>query len=329
MLEDVVPPAQAVAGRAGFSAQNFRRLRPRGASERQEREAKEELQKAVRGQRAVHDRVFQRTGAGGARQTRQQLAPVKPAPEAEKARGAPQRPPSGAEKRSPAVRRRATRRKTSREAGGRAKAEARRCSIPRPKRRRRQQPRQGAGQPRPSSCPASAWCRPRPKSRPARQGAAVLAAPASAAAGQQGRRPPGQRSLWPSGASPQGSYGRPADPQGPYGRPVQPGQGLGRPAAAQRPVSAVPAQPGRARRSAVPPRPAAGPHRAARRPQQGGGVWRQRGRRRRLWPQQDARPRARGGEGARLQLRSEQEAVRAPERSRARASRATAAATAA
>ena len=62
-------------------------------------------------------------------------------------------------------------------------------------------------------------------------------------------------------ANPQGPYGRPANPQGPYGRPANPQGPYGRPAGAQQGSYGRPAAPGQQR-------PAPG---GASRPQQGGG----------------------------------------------------------
>ena len=62
-------------------------------------------------------------------------------------------------------------------------------------------------------------------------------------------------------ANPQGPYGRPANPQGPYGRPANPQGSYGRPAGAQQGSYGRPAAPGQQR-------PAPG---GASRPQQGGG----------------------------------------------------------
>ena len=62
-------------------------------------------------------------------------------------------------------------------------------------------------------------------------------------------------------ANPQGPYGRPANPQGPYGRPANPQGPYGRPAGAQQGSYGRPAAPGQQR-----PAPGGAP-----RPQQGGG----------------------------------------------------------
>ena len=62
-------------------------------------------------------------------------------------------------------------------------------------------------------------------------------------------------------ANPQGPYGRPANPQGPYGRPANPQGSYGRPAGAQQGSYGRPAAPGQQR-----PAPGGAP-----RPQQGGG----------------------------------------------------------
>ena len=297
------PPAQAIAGSAGFSAQDFGRFRPRGARTAGAR-GQGRAAKAVRSRGAVHDCLFQPAGARGAQGRRAAAG----AASASRANGGAQRPRGGSA--------RFSRKGRSAQGGGAPPPPKRpkRPALPRrkprllPRPRKRPRPKRPKRLNGPSSCPASAWCRPRRKSRPARRRAAVSLR-SSASSGRPTRRAPmaappiprARMAAPPTRRAPTAVPPIPRVPmavlptrRAPYGRPRQSPGPLrpprGRAAGFLWPSGRAGAAASRARRRVPSP--------AGRRT-----LWRQRGRRaRRFWPPHE-RPRPLRGERARQQLR--------------------------
>ncbi len=224
MLDGRFTPAQAIAGRARF----LRKISDgfvREERERQERAAKEELQKQ-------YEAAAQFMTAYSSQQ----------APEVPKEAGAPQpethQPPAPraeAQPEAPAAEKAEAPRAEPQHAPAKAEAaEAGAQHAPAAPKPEAQHAPAGAEAPKPEAqhTPVAPKAPERPKFVP---GIRVVQTKAEVEASEEARRRQLAQQRQQRQANPQGPYGRPANPSGPYGRPANPSGPYGRPANPQGP----------------------------------------------------------------------------------------------